>query len=507
MVDRLELTFTKNVHLCIDNITPYVLPLNRTPPQRTERTNMNPLEAYLEQYFDELTPIEFYRLVFPAGELEKKGEYITGMYNGIACEICKEKKPNGKPLVKRYTITDDLDTIRQLTESDNFCITSPISYIGKERTAEHARHLYAIAIDLDRIRIIDGKPTGLMNLWEGHIKLEQRIPKPSMIVSSGSGVHLYYLLDTPIALYQDTAKQLQRLKNELTYLIWGYGIVDISNINEVQIESLYQGFRMPGTVTKSGARARAFLTGGKVSIEYLNSFVKTGSRLKKYKEKKKLSLDTAREKYPEWYERRIEQKQPAGVWHISRNLYDWWKREILTNGKVGHRYWCMMTLSVYAYKCGMYDEKKNPNPVTYEELEQDCFEIMEHFETMTVSEDNHFTLADVQDALEAYNAKWIRYPRDSIEYRCGFPLPDNHRNYRKQTDHLKRARAVQVVDYPNGEWRGRKPKQETVVLWQANHPNGIKAECHRETGLSRTTIDKYWKENTNHEQTGTNSIL
>lgn len=465
----------------------------------------NVFSEWLEQYFDEVTPYEFYRGIFPAGELEEcrskeenKDNPHTGKYCGIAIELTKEKKPNGKPLIKRYSITDDLNTVEKLTQSDNFCLCSPISYAGKERTADNARYLYAMAVDLDRVRIVDNKPVGLMNLWNGHIDLEGRIPKPTYIVSSGSGLHLYYVFGKPIPLFQNIAKQLQALKHELTTLVWGYGIVDIKDIREIQQEGIYQGFRMPGTVTKQGGRARAFLTGDNVTVDDLNGYVPEGSRVKQYTVKKELTKAKAKELYPEWYERRIVQGKPSGVWHISRNLYDWWKREILEKAREGHRYWCMMTLSVYAYKCGLYDPKHNPNPVTREELEKDCFEIMAHFENMTTNDDNHFTEVDVMDALEAYDSKWVKYPRDTIEYRCGFELPHNKRNGQKQEYHLEEARAIRDIRQKRQgkKWtdgNGRKSKQLDVVMWQASHPDGKKVECIRDTGLSKPTVYKYWR--------------
>ena len=52
---------------------------------------------------------------------------------------------------------------------------------------------------------------------------------------------------------------------------------------------------------------------------------------------------------------------------------------------------------------------------------------------------------------------------------CGISVPPNKRNGRKQVIHLERARAVQKIDYPNGEWRdgnGRKPKNQIVYKWK-----------------------------------------
>lgn len=460
----------------------------------------NIFNDWLEIYFDEVTPTEFYRGIFPPGELDTKNSFTKGKYTGIAIEVTRAKKDNGKPKTKRYSITDDLDTIQELGKSDNFCLCSPISYCGKERTADNSRFIYAIAVDLDRIQTRDGQPTGLISLWNGHIQEVERIPKPTYIVSSGTGLHLHYVLEKAIPLFNDTAKQLQALKRELTNKIWHGTIVDITDRKEIQQEGIYQGFRIPGTITKLGDRARAFLTGDKVTIEYLNGFIADKHKVTSYTTKKDLTLSKAKELYPQWYENRIVKKQPPGVWHVSRNLYDWWKNEILEKGIVGHRYYCLMILSIYAYKCSMYDEKHNPNPVTREELERDCWEIQKHFETLTNDDKNHFTDADVLDALESFDNKWIRYPRNSIEYKCGFELPHNKRNYQRQAEHLEETRAIRDIRMKRQgkKWtdgNGRKPKKDIVIDWQLANPGGIKADCIRDLGIDRKTVSKYWNDN------------
>ena len=60
------------------------------------------------------------------------------------------------------------------------------------------------------------------------------------------------------------------------------------------------------------------------------------------------------------------------------------------------------------------------------------------------------------------------------------------------------ARAIQKInDEVNGtDWRegnGRKPKREIVEEWLLSHPDGKKADCIRETGLSKPTVYKWWK--------------
>ena len=47
----------------------------------------------------------------------------------------------------------------------------------------------------------------------------------------------------------------------------------------------------------------------------------------------------------------------------------------------------------------------------------------------------------------------------------------------------------------NKDWRnkdGAPLKRDLVLEWRKANPDGRKIDCHRETGLSRMTIDKWW---------------
>lgn len=467
---------------------------------------METVLEWLADSFPEVSPKAFYRGIFPAGELDTAGAFTKGKYTGIVVEITGDRK-EGKRKIKRYTLTDELDAVDTAIESDNFCLCSPISYVGKERTAENARYVYAIAIDVDKIRMKPdrrtGEPEGLRDLYHQMFhdtKYGRYLPIPTYMVGSGTGLHLYYVLETPLPLYHDIARELQRLKRELTRKVWNGYIVNIDSDKEIQQEGIYQGFRMPGTITKNGGRARAFLTGERVTLEYLNGFVEDTHKAKKaagYKRGGKMRLSEARAKYPEWYEKRIERGEKRGQWAVNRSLYDWWKREISVKAKVGHRYYCLMTLAMYARKCSIYDAKHNPNPVTREELEKDCFELLEPMEELTDKEDNHFSTDDILAALESFDDKWTTYPRASIEYRSGIAIPANKRNYQKQSDHLEEARAIRDIRAQRrGErWdanSGRKSQFETVQKWRQDHPDGTKAACMKDTGLSQATVYRHW---------------
>lgn len=438
---------------------------------------MDFINDYLETYFEEVEPIDFYRAVFPPGELEQKGVYENGKYCGIAVEVTNHKKKNGTPIVKRYSITDGLEQLPELLQSDNFIIVSPISYAGKSRVSENVRYIYGIAVDLDGI-----EEKAQLNDLIHQMQHVDFLPNATYIVASGTGVHLYYLFEQPIPCFKNVTKQLATLKKALTRKIWNGYVTSLTDC--VQYESLFQGFRLVGGVTKNGHRTRVYQVGERVTIEYLNEFVQESERVTTVVYKSKLTKAKAKELYPEWYEKRITKKQPKGVWTCKTDLYEWWKRQILSGATVGHRYYCLMCLAIYAKKSG----------VEREQLEKDSFELLEYMESLTDREDNHFTESDILQALELYNDNYFTFPRDTISQLTDIEIKANKRNHRKQSLHLKIARnTLDILNEENGKaLQGRPTKQKQVEEWQQAHPNGTITECSKQTGITRATIYKYW---------------
>lgn len=479
----------------------------------------NVLAEYLEKRYPEVGAKAFYRFLFPEGALavQGQGKDGDGKYTGIINRIRKEVNAEGQTVIKthRYRLYDDLAEIDYVTGLDDFCICRPITYAGWHATAKNARWLYAFVVDLDYIYSLKEQPAaGLENLLKLHIGEYKRIPNPTFIVCSGTGLHIYYVLDEALPLFKNIAIEARKYKDGLTELLWRGGFyADITDLREhkIQYEGIYQGFRMVGTITKNGGRVRAFVTGEKVSIEYLNSFMvgvyekyrmfdAEAARRQQKRDRikgdnrKKLSLIEAARLYPEWYERRIVQGQPRGAWAVNRRVYEWFRDRIAVEGQVGHRYFCTMCMVIYAKKCGAYDEKKNPKPVTRDELERDLARIMEIFERKTNTPDNHFGLDDIQSALEAYDDDFTTYPIDKIAARAAIPIEKNIRNGYKQAEHLEMARfRLAQKNRNNGAaLQGRKSKIDLVSKWRSKNALGKKADCIRETGLSKPTVYKYW---------------
>ncbi|MDE5892361.1 MAG: hypothetical protein K2H45_05525, partial [Acetatifactor sp.] len=201
-----------------------------------------------------------------------------------------------------------------------------------------------------------------------------------------------------------------------------------------------------------------------------------------------MPLAEAKEKYPDWYERRIVKGERRGRWTVKRDLYDWWLRRIRDEIRVGHRYHGVMTMAIYAKKCGIEEA----------ELRQDAYSLLLPYDEMSIEEVNRFTREDVEAALSMFNEDYVTFPRDDIARLSGMPMPVNKRNWHKQVDHLEVARAIRDIrtrQQGKKDWRegnGRPSAQNLVWEWRQQHPEGRKADCHRDTGLDPKTIRKWW---------------
>lgn len=447
---------------------------------------MNVLANELYKHYEQIQPMDFYREIFPAGELDEYEAMTRGKYTAIALEITNQHRENGKQIIKRYSVTDDLDVIDGLLYSNNFCVMAPISYAGKNRNSSNARIMYALVVELDNLIVRKGKQEGLENLIDQFTEKVHWIPKPTFLVASGTGIHLYYQFEKGVPLFPNVVKSLERYKRVLTEMIWNKNVTT-SIGEEIQQESIFQGFRMVGTITKLGDRVEAFRVGEPVTIEYMNSFLvsKDAGACIDVVYKSNLTKAQAKEKYPDWFERRIEKGEEKGSWICKRDLYEWWKRRITEEAVVGHRYYCLMALSIYAIKCDIPEE----------ELEQDCFELMEVFEERTNNKNNHFTEKDVLDALQSfYDKGLITYPINSIQNRSGLKIEKNKRNYRKQELHLKLARATKTILKEAGELEtdGRPSKEQLVKDYLAANPEERNvSKIAKALNVSRSTVYKY----------------
>lgn len=436
---------------------------------------------YLETYGEEVTAREFYRDLWPEGSFEREGCQEDRLPNGLALDI------RGKGRAHHRIITDGLEQLDELLESD-FVITSPVSYFGQRRSGDNARFVYALAFDLDGV--------GMQQLRDViHQMKNDYLPKATYVVNSGHGLHLYYFLKSPVPMLPHIQASLKELKYALTRQIWNRYT---SYRKDVEVQGILQGFRMIGSPSKLGREfpVRAFQYGNRVDLEYLVTFVPatSGERERIFKAlESSCTLEDAKEKWPDWYQRRIIEGKPRGRWTVKRDLYDWWLRRLRTEIKVGHRFYAIMTLAIYAIKCGISED----------ELRKDAYSLLDDYDAMSETEDNRFTPDDIETALTAFLESYTTFPRDDIAKYTGLTMPVNKRNYQKQADHLEEARAIRDIrmrrqgrkwDDGNGRPAGSGTKEADVLAARAAHPEASISELSRITGISRPTLYKYLKE-------------
>ena len=187
-------------------------------------------------------------------------------------------------------------------------------------------------------------------------------------------------------MYKHLQDKLREFKYELIAKVWNRYTSTFTEREQVQYQGIFQGFRMVGTQSKLGKRypVKAFETGERVTIEYLNGYLMDKSKaVTDFHYKSDLSLAEARKKYPEWYEKRIVQGERRERWHVKRDLYDWWLRKIKEGASVGHRYSCLCVLASYAVKCDIPED----------ELFTDAFSLLQFLDDM--SDDEHNRLPSV----------------------------------------------------------------------------------------------------------------
>ncbi|WP_445548147.1 hypothetical protein, partial [Holdemanella biformis] len=85
----------------------------------------------------------------------------------------------------------------------------PVAYAGKQRTNENARFLFALCVEIDDIN----PKNGINELFYTFERVNRPVPKPTYIVCSGNGVHLYYVFERPIPLFKNIFEQFTRSKN------------------------------------------------------------------------------------------------------------------------------------------------------------------------------------------------------------------------------------------------------------------------------------------------------
>lgn len=476
-------------------------------------------------------PLAFYRDIFPEGFLqerwaegERRSEF-DGKPNAIALKFgpkTRKQLVKGKKVdvsvIERLTVTDDLEGVSALVKAsiaENAPVyMAPVSWYGRNNKAANARFLHAFAVDLDGVTPVK-LGSVLKQMRNGHDPANEKwvsMPQASYIVMSGRGLHLYYLLDRPVPLVPAVVPFLQQLKRRLTDVVWTDYTSEDGNEGR-QYQGIYQGFRMPGTTTRLNGHgvdakdankyeALAFMYAPdgasepqRVSLDYLVDYC--GIRGKEIPGELYRILETkggrtpiaeAKERWPEWYERRVVQGEEKEGYDTNRGAYESWLSRIEGEAVVHGRYFAVLALVAYAVKCN----------VPLKELEKDAYGLVPVLDKLSDDPGNRFTDYDVACALSAYGSNDLRFWKNEYMCRRAKIAPhENKHNGRPQGEHLKIARFARDLNYDElGGWgnkNGAPTKRDEIRAYAAEHPDASRSAIAKALGVSRTTVIKWLK--------------
>lgn len=476
-------------------------------------------------------PLAFYRDVFSEGFLqerwaegERRSEF-DGKPNAIALKFgpkTRKQLVKGKevdvPVIERLTVTDDLEGVSALVKAsiaENAPVyMAPVSWYGRNNKAANARFLHAFAVDLDGVTPVK-LGSVLKQMRNGHDPANEKwvsMPQASYIVMSGRGLHLYYLLDRPVPLVPAVVPFLQQLKRRLTDVVWTDYTSEDGNEGR-QYQGIYQGFRMPGTTTRLNGHgvdakdankyeALAFMYAPdgaseprRVTLDYLVDYC--GIRGKEIPGELYRILETkggrtpiaeAKERWPEWYERRVVQGEEKVGYDTNRGAYESWLSRIEDEAVVHGRYFAVLALVAYAVKCN----------VPLKELEKDAYGLVPVLDKLSDDPGNRFTDYDVACALSAYGSNNLRFWKNEYMCRRAKIAPhENKHNGRPQGEHLKIARFARDLNYDElGGWgnkNGAPTKRDEIRAYAAEHPDASRSAIAKALGVSRTTVIKWLK--------------
>ena len=367
----------------------------------------------------------------------------------------------------KHMVKMSIDEALEQAESRNDVLLGGSTYFKEFVSKQTAKDIHAFIIDMD-------------NVWSGVLLRalqddwnteKETLPKPTYIVNSGTGLHLYFLLDEPIPHYQCNAEGIDSLYRALAVQQTTKRIY-----LQKQVQWFGQDFRMAGSLNKYGWRNEVFKVGEKWDIDELGKAVGLKDvHFVRYGEKRTKPVSERQ---------RTKNRPKRKGWRCNRGFYDYTLERCRNETKEGTRYMSMCALTVIAWKCNV--------PIA--EVERDLLGLLPKYNEGAVRQIKE---QEVQHALLMYNERAMLTQRERLQDWIGWKYEPIKRNGRKRAEHIKLMNFVRDEINGNKEWRnkeGSPSKAGQVRAWREAHPAGRKADCERETGLSRHTVLKWWDE-------------
>ena len=387
--------------------------------------------AILRRFYREIAAFDFYSTLYH-GDDQPKIYAVDGRTYSTA-------RPDDLPIIAGF-------------RSDLYI--PPCDFFNGVYRAACLKKIYALILDLDYL-----DPDTLARLIK-QIDAGNK-PQPSMIVNSGSGIHLYFTFAEPVDAYKLRLPTLRAMLARVGDLYSGYGKLDR--------HPLTQAFRPVGSLTKLGDIATGFIVGQQ--WDALELAEKIGVRIEGWQHVKKPAEagTTAPAKKP-------AKPKVAFMPNAKRKLFAYCGERIFTHTDLGNRYKALFGLAIVGYKT------HTPRAEVIAEMES-LIKIWNRKHP-----ENPVETREIDKAMEGYSQKFLMVRSATLEEYFGWQFERKiPRKGRKRAEHLERANAIkhagQAVD-----------KKQAMAKYLKQNPTATTRQIAADLGMSLSTVGKYKKQ-------------
>ena len=412
-----------------------------------------------------VSSIEFYRTIFAEGELQKTGIQEKGLYNAMI--------QVGKKFIYLHDELDNLPEGVDIKGATMNCLT----YAGESGADELAMELHAFVVRVYFPDKFDG--WDMMSFLNRHMRKRKYVSTtkiaPTFITTSAENqaILFYYVLDTPIPIYKKYIKKLTSIQAYLSHEIHNglreAGLHTPDNGIVPEQTGIYTRYPVVGTFV-DGYQVEAYKTGDLYSLKEINALIPKSKRLN-YKPST-ATLEEAKEKWPVWAQKvLVEGRDMSGKKYKEPNeaLLKWYIDTVKENAE-SVKPGIFEGLAAYAVK----------GNILFSRLWSAMEELEKTFSGIFSKADMDWHIVKAWELYEDAPKKLKYWSITHIEKITGLSIHRNKRNGKTQQEHLANLHKAQS-------------KKDVVKRWRKKHPEGTKAECARELGISWVTANRWWE--------------
>jgi len=400
-----------------------------------------------------VTPQEFYRTIFAEGELQKTGVMNDGKFNAMI-QISKDK------FIYLHDELDNIPDYEKVVKANmNF-----LAYAGMSGEDKLARELHALAI---RVNFpVNMVWQHLQDLFERHKLKGLPRMRPTFVMKVAETVIFVYVLDKPIPMFKKFQKKLTALHNTLSREIhdaFGY-------CRKPRQGGVFVRYPVVGTVADKDI-CEAYRTGDLYTLDDINALVPKAQQLDYHQAK--VTVEEAKELWPEWTHQRVELKKPLKTepHMLNRKAYTVWFCDIIRDRAYDIQPGALRALASYGIKSG----------IELYQIQEDVSKLADFLKTRFPEKE-----------VEMHRSKALSLARNepkvlhswSVAYMqklCGitFPKKEDTRKYESQAAYMK-------------DLHKKQSKEQDVLTWRAEHPGARPVDCVNATGMSWHTVCRWW---------------